>query len=438
MLSLKVISLFVVIFISQHFALALVSQSVFADPTFGNDATGQLNNPDRQFKTLQAAINAAETQSPNPGNIWHVFMAPGNYFESPVIPDSVYVTGTGPDTFIFGTVTHTGGTVVQNVLILSTNAPGIIVNSTADVNYLTSVVFTTISAPSSVPITTVLVLNGEFAFDNGAMFATYSSTAPKAYLINAGAAGAGLVFQTTEMRLTVTGNIPKVSMYLISGTDKGEWSAGVSSITLTAPVSECIMIENNDLGNVTFAGTRIEILGNALNPAAEYTIAKLTGAAGVEILGAAVRIDGIGNSLFYLARGVSSGGVSPTFGIGGSSFIDSLVPEVIGSFQATRIETTDLVGSEKLGSGLYANIITVTADYTVQLNDFTVLVDHSHATITLPNFKYSKGRIVYVSNISADEITVAGSIRGHAVVTVPSDRTALFQNDGVLWNLLSL
>jgi len=412
-----------------------VANSVFVDDVFGNDATGMINNFEKPFQTIAAGIAAAATQNPNPGNVWHVYLAPGFYFENPIIPDSVYVTGSGPDTFIFGTVTHTGGTLVTSVLIISTDAPAIIVNSTEDVNYLTSVLSTTFQTPQTHPIATVKVLQGEFGFTSGAMFSTYGASAPKAFMIDS--SNAGLVLQDTEVRLTVSGVIPKVIFYSVGGTDKMQIAAGVSSCTLTQAVNQFIFFDDNGLNNCTVTGNRIELLGNNLNTAATFDIARLTGGAELQILAAAVRAEGLGDSPLRLAEGIASGGVSPSFGIAGSSFIDTLVPPVVGSFDKVRVEAQDVYGSLKLNGGLYANINSVSGDYTVAFNDYTVLETAAASTVTLPSYNGSKGRIVYISNTSSGSITVAGNIRGASTITLPAGLAGMFQNDGNKWNYIN-
>lgn len=418
----------------------LVGHSVFVDSVYGNDSSCTISNLDLPCRTITTGITKAQAQIPNPGSIWHVYAASGTYVENVVIPDSVYLSGSGPDTFIIGTITHTGGTLVTNVLIVSTNAPGIIVNSTQDVNYLTSVVSTTYTSPSTTPISTVQVLAGEFGFTDGAMFSTYKSTAPTAYLIYA--PGGGLVFDNAELRLTVKGDIPSVIFYSFGPVDKAEWAIGVSALTVTQSVDTVVMFENNGLNNASVLANRISIAGNTINSYAIYQIANLTGGAELELSGCIIQADGIGDSTFNLAQGNPSGGVSPTFGINAGSFVDNFIPPTVGIFQQTRITSVDAYGSSKLG-GLYSNIVTVYGNYTVGYSDFTVLVSSStiNTVITLPNYANSKGRIVYIRNISEFvPIQITGSIfRGYSTsygMIITRGQTLMLQNDGYYWQVL--
>jgi hypothetical protein len=120
-----------------------------------------------------------------------------------------------------------------------------------------------------------------------------------------------------------------------------------------------------------------------------------------------------------------------------STFIDNIVPGVTGNFSKTRIVATDTFGSLKIGSGLYANIVEVATDYSVRFDDHTVLVSNRGSTITLPDYANSKGRLIYVSNISHGRISVAGTIRDSDHFDIQHGNTVLFQNDGVQWNVLS-
>lgn len=98
---------------------------------------------------------------------------------------------------------------------------------------------------------------------------------------------------------------------------------------------------------------------------------------------------------------------------------------------------------------VYTNIITVSEDYEIHADDHTIIVDQPGVEVTLPDYAGSKGRIIYILNISENEILAVGNIalppdmsfkRGDDGLIVgfiirPSEGLR-FQNDGEKWHAL--
>src|SRR4051812_47021245 len=102
------------------------------------------------------------------------------------------------------------------------------------------------------------------------MFSTYAAAAPRAFVVDS--PDAGLILQATEVRLTVSGNIPRVTFYNVGGTDKAHVTVGVSAVTIQNAIDEFIFFNDINLPECTVIGNRIEINGNALNPSAVYPL----------------------------------------------------------------------------------------------------------------------------------------------------------------------
>jgi len=434
------LSIFVVILLVSQVASTSVGNTAFVDSIFGNDATGVVQNTDLSFKTIGAAILAVAAHGPSPADVWEVIIQAGTYIEHVSVSDSIYLTGTGPNTVIVGAVFHSGGTLLTNILISSTNEPAVVNNATEDVNYLSCVISTTYTSTfvSSAPITTVQVNAGEFGMTSGAIFSTYKSAATQAYMIHA--PGGGFVLQQTELVLTVKGSITNLSYYSASNVAKASILTGVTTATMTAPgtVANLIVFDYASITIATSVGNRITINGNPAAPAIKYQIAKVSGVTNLEINGGIVATTQVGTSQFVFAEGIVVAGVAPTFGSTSLAFSTIVVPNNIGTFSTIHLANPDTFGSLKLNGGLYTNIVQVSADYTVLLSDYTVIVS-AHATVTLPNYPTSKGRIVIVSNESSDEVHVAGTIFGHPSGRVHVGRGAAktFQNDGTNWFVLN-
>jgi len=113
------------------------------------------------------------------------------------------------------------------------------------------------------------------------------------------------------------------------------------------------------------------------------------------------------------------------------------------SFAFSRLigthQPTDQDGN---GDVRYVNIITISSDYTVAPDDFTVIVKQSGTKITLPDYERSKGRLVAIKNASEGNISVRGTIYPNPNAELNNDggerviqaeKSLLFQNDGKYW-----
>lgn len=105
-----------------------VNNTVFVDAVFGNDATGEVENPERPFQTINAGIQAIrhdEIQVGLPG--WVVKVTPGQYNEIVTVPSNVYLSGAGFDqTFISGLrIIGWGNSTVSSLKIISQQSPAV-------------------------------------------------------------------------------------------------------------------------------------------------------------------------------------------------------------------------------------------------------------------------------------------------------------------------
>jgi hypothetical protein len=430
----------------------LVAYSTFVDGKYGSDVSGTVERQDLPFATIGEAITKTLAQSPSPSQIWIIQISPGTYNENIVVPDSIYLNGAGPNTIVTS-VTANGGTVISNIQFFALNGPAITVNSLndADVNFLSVVAISEYTIPSLTPISTVNIIKGEGAMQQGAIFGFYFATAPAAYLVKA---LDGMTFTDMECIWTLGVSYPFAAMYSGSG-DKFVVTIGVSTVSLASETDLFAFFDISGAATITAPVFKGSVISNRLTAGATGSglltpvdLVRGTGAATLNMIANLFDFTGLSANLLTSVEGIAnSSGQTPTVNIASSSFVGSAIPPAKGSISKLVLTSSDQNGSLAITGGFYNNIITVSGNYQVLPSDHSVVEILENSTVTLPNLsslqstQYDYGQEVFIKNESAGRIQVVGVFdpTDSSVFSkmIEPGRGYIFQNDFSYWHVFA-
>ena len=101
----------------------LVNDTVFVDPTFGNDTTAKVESPAFPYKTITAAITAAAARATATAS-WQVQIRPGTYTENIVLQNYVNLLGVSTTGFFGSGLSFASPVGLNEVQIIGTLSDG--------------------------------------------------------------------------------------------------------------------------------------------------------------------------------------------------------------------------------------------------------------------------------------------------------------------------
>jgi len=409
-----------------------VAFTAFVDGTFGV-GTPILTNPAAPFLTIVMAISAILNSTTPPSEFiqWNIQVAPGTYFESPVIPGFTNLIGAGQATSIVGTVTVTGAGIVRDLLIDTFNAPGVIVNrpiNIGDAAFLNVVIINSWAGVFTSIISAVNVIIGDCTFESGAIFGSFSGSAPLARLVTS---TGGLALFNVDTSTSATAGIVQAEVFGFSG----------AKSTITSCVVGVSFVGNTE--GIIFAGANINAaaIGNRItvtsNGTAHVELVNAADGAIMSLTDNFVDLSGVlPESANILAKGVHVSGSAPIVRLLGNAFTQTGIPPSVGVFGQLSFDLYNEDGTLQISGGFHAPIKNVhTLLYTVLSSDYTILASLEHAVISLASG--NPGQVVNIKNTSTAKITIVGNIFDATYIEVHSGDSVTLQTDGSQWYILS-
>jgi hypothetical protein len=409
-----------------------VAYTAFVDATFGV-AHPQLTNPNASFISIMLAITAIlnSTSPPSIFQSWNIQVNPGTYFESPTLPSFVNLIGAGQATAIVGTLTVTGSGIVENLLIDTTNNYSVAVNrpvNIGDAAFSNVVIVNGWSGTFTHPITAINIIVGDCTFESGAIFGTFTATAPEASLVNS---AGGLALFNVLSSITTSSGIVNTKIFSFTGPKSTITECAISaslnggsSASVFAGVNITASMKENRITLTSNLTTEVDIVS-----AGNDAVILLTG----NYIDTST-VDTVGGTL-YLARGVHTSGAAPQVRFLADEFVLTPIPPAVGTFGQLDFDLFDYQGSFKFSGGFYSHIKSICTGYTVQPNDYTLLITCDHSHVTLPTGQ--AGQVIYLKNLATADARISGNIFDRPVIHLAGSKAVNLQTDGSLWYILA-
>ena len=455
------------------------TRTVFVDAEFGNNTTGQLNNPARPFKSISSAINSIIIKDNIRNPAWQVLIAPGTYQEIPTVPNGINLVGSGTNTVLSQLIVN-GASEISNLQLVGPNLPIINVNFTgSDINGLirfSDITIDVVTREVNVHGKQVLInldqssgVNGAVEFVNLLVTANMESVT-SSEAINIGVLSNSVVstFINPQFDIKVSFE-PKTS--LIQNTDNRVTILGGSSnilINRQAPQQNVIIFDvpggfvivQNHTTSVLEAiiseivkgvekGTKLKfpyVIQRQLNETGNVIYANATNSGLIKISDTSLDFGSVPTFTRVLAHVED---MTSRVSLLNVKTFSTFVFPITGVTQNISYLAVSEQANIVANGGLYANIVTVNKDtvggrdlYPAQDDDFTILVTDDPVNVGLADPAIAsqsviyKGKIINVKNISSENIQVIGQNPG---VIFDGDQTLAplefrkFQNDGVKW-----
>jgi len=412
-----------------------VAYSAYVDSVYGS-AAGQLNAPAYPFLTIMMAINAILSSGTPPSiyQQWNVEINPGTYVENVFLPGFINLVGSDQATTIVGTLTLTGASIVEDLLIDTTNAPSVVINrgdNAGDSAFQNVVIFSTYTGTYTSPITVINAIQGDATFESGAIFATFSATAPAASIVYS---GGRLSFFNVLNELTINPGITSFKIFNVFG-DKSTITECAITIAFNGGNSAAIIAANV---TASMKENRIMVTSNGTR---EFDVVYATDGSDIILTHNYFDFAGVlPQSALYLARGVHSSGSDnnkPIVKFLSDEFVTTEIPPYVGTFGQISYDLFDQQADFKFNGGFYPQSINKIGcgTYTVKETDFTILVTCNAASIILPTGR--AGQLIYIKNIASSNCQVQGSMFAtSSPYNHPSQSTLVLQSDGTVWYVL--
>jgi len=407
--------------------------TAYVDSTFGI-ADPQLQNANAPFLTIIMAISAIlnSTSPPSLFQQWNIDVAPGTYFENPTHPGFTNLIGYGTATSLVWTLTVTGAGIVRDILINTNNVPGVIINrpvNIGDAAFVNVVVFTTFSGTFTGPVTAVEVIIGDCTFESGAIFTSFSGSGPRCSAVHS---TGGLALFNVLTFFSTSGSFDRANVFDFSG-DK-------------TTITECVINADFSGGNrgVIFSGSNITAAAkeNRITVTSASTSEVdivFAGDAGIILLTSNyIDISGVPTAAQVLARAKTGVTTLPQVRFITNEFVQSEIPLSVGTFGQLSFDLFDEEGTFKFSGGLYGPMKRVCGLYTVKRDDFTVMVSEScgFAKITLSSGAKKNGQLIYVKNLSGNNVDIVGDIFDGSL-TLHAGKSVNLQSDDSKYYLLA-
>ena len=444
-----------------------VNQTVFVDPTFGNDATAVLQSPSLPYRTINAAITAAGTRATNTLG-WQVQIRPGTYNENIQLRDFVNLYGvsslgyTQPpppsnevqiNGFLSDSLIVNGLPDITYLYFNATNASAIIFSSGTLITITDCQFLSTYTNPAS-GATCFCVTNGnstDISFRRTNITLSVTSSNPyTATTVNlTGGFGNDVILDdcVVEMSLDGTG-IPVATNIAASGAGNLT-SATISSYSSTyffgfsnisgLPASATYQTFSVTNASVVSRGDDIEII---VLPAAT-TMSIVNGGANsqTDILNMIVNFV-TSNPTRTLVSTFNNNSQSTATGYFDNirfRGFSGLVPTQIPSNSTNVFRQINVLTDTQLGGQDLAGVIETTViSYNVQEID-AVIFYNGGGDVVLPAAASYPGRRITIKNIAALSSTVSSSdlIDGSTTHTLTSLQSIIVDSSGSTWYIIA-
>jgi len=412
----------------------------------GNDSTAQLQNPALPYLTIAGAINAISILPPAPspqpqfinfaatqGNQWEIQVNEGVYAESPTLPAWINLTGTNLAVIVLG-LTMNGMSFVQFLIVNATNKPALVLNAPGATGIFENVVLiSNYTVASAVPVMAVNIIAGVLAMTDSQITGNFNATAPVAYGIFSADTVQNLV---TPLNINVNAAIPAVTVYKNTN-GQIHTQAGLSTVTIAAPVTQLLMFDLTNVPFVTVLANRFELFNTST--IGMIALVQAAGLTSFYMSGNYIYFAQTPLSTQLSAIGIAIGPNLPDVELIGVGWAGNPAPATSGVFSRLAIGINDGVGSLTVNGGINASIRQIGGNYTIVPGDYSLLVTVPRSVISLPNtavspfyphnstapvinmpgqqINQSIGQVVQIKNVSGAKITVVtGSVDGTVIL----------------------
>ena len=423
----------------------LVANTIFVDPVYGNDTTGQPNDETLPYLTVAAAIVASQV-TPVTDPYWMIQLRPGFYDVGVLnIPGNVSIAGNYLRPIISGALRYNEPTlrisVVQGVRLQTTDLVLVEVNNPAANVILEDVTMNTVMSIDDTP--TLLVTSGSLQVISSTVTSRSTAiTLEQQVLYRLDASGtAALLVKDTRNQLITLGDTTNLIIYDIVGDTRD------------------VLLDNNENvlsltgANPTNTATHLRVTGVSLviSTSEDVTVVAEPTVGGTfilaSVLDAVSRAIVTGTTITVAPFATTTTlGVLAGFSIG-NLLLSDLVwtnidnPRVVGSVSYRQADRT---GTQVQSGALAPNLRTVTTDTVAVPGDSTLLVDASVTSITvtvpLDGVSSFTGALFIVKRIDtndANTVTVVadgGLIDNQALLLVDPNEAFTLQRGDDLTN----